>query len=117
MGRRNVAVLPDTLADLDQLTEELADLPPERLHLRPHRMRKRVSRSRVADDVIERGIKVMREEYGLSRAGVWGQCSGCLFWGLPYARAECYCAREGAPYGDEQTAPDQGCNLFEEREP
>jgi hypothetical protein len=43
------------------------------------------------------------------------RCGRCRFWGLPLARAAGYCAREGNPYGDEQTNPNQGCGLFAER--
>lgn len=42
------------------------------------------------------------------------QCCGrCLYHGAPYARRVHVCAREGSPYGDEETAPDQSCELFE----
>lgn len=43
----------------------------------------------------------------------YGQCKNCIFWGPPLAHAKGYCAREGAPFGNEQTGPDQGCELFE----
>jgi hypothetical protein len=64
--RRTVCVRVETLELLDRLTAELASLPEDRLRFRRERGRKAaVSRARVADEAIERGIKVMREEYGL----------------------------------------------------
>jgi len=65
MGRRNVAVTIETLEELDRLRDDLELLPIEQLRFRPHRNRSTLSRSRVTDEVIERGIKALREEHGL----------------------------------------------------
>ena len=65
MARRSVAVLVETLEALDALVEDLDRIPAHKLKLRPHRQRHRLTRSRVTDEVIERGVRLMRREYGL----------------------------------------------------
>jgi hypothetical protein len=63
--RRSLAVKVETIRRLRQLGADLERLPPERLRIAPDRGRQGISASRVADEAIERGIRVLREEHGL----------------------------------------------------